>query len=141
MTITPADVMRHIHNHFVSASVCEAWELTDGVLSPSGWFDPGEWIAIPDAGAVTGVHQLDEYGHLPDLSDYRWTGDILLLAPPADFLRLCREIADWADKHPDVTAVSEHFGAYSRTQSSPAWEKVFAEALKPYRRVYPEVKC
>lgn len=141
MTITPADVMRHVRNHFVSAAVCGEWTLAGGILSPAGCFKPGEWIAIPDAGAVSGIHQLDEYGALPGLPDAGWSGPILLLAPPADFLRLCREIADWAERHPDVTAVSERFGAYSRTQTSPAWEKVFAEALTPYRRMYPEVNC
>ena len=77
---------------------------------------------------------------LPDAVDGSWRGLLHLLSPTADFLRLCRDIRDWADKHPDETLLTEKFGSYSRSQSSSAWEKVFERRLRPYLRMFPEVK-
>ena len=77
---------------------------------------------------------------LPDAADGSWRGLLHLLSPTADFLRLCRDIRDWADKHPDETLLTEKFGSYSRSQSSSAWEKVFERRLRPYLRMFPEVK-
>ncbi|MBQ8202221.1 MAG: hypothetical protein IJZ74_10715 [Clostridia bacterium] len=138
MIVTVSDVMRRVRNHFVTGFSDGQWVLSGGILSPAA-FSPGDWIAITQAGALCGVYQLDERGMLPDCADGQWDGRIWLLSPPADFLRLCREIAQWAAKHEDPTLVSERFGQYSRSQSSPAWERVFAAALAPYTRMYTEV--
>lgn len=139
MTVTVSDVMRRVRNHFALSYRDDAWTLENGVLAPDA-FAPGDWIAIVGAGSITGVYQLDEHGALP-LPDQRWTGRIWLLEPPADFLRLCREIGEWTESHPDPTTLSEHFGQYSRSQTTAAWERVFAAALHPYTRMYSEVKC
>jgi len=139
MTVTIPDVMRHVRNHFVTGSLAGSWSLTEGSISPSvSELIPGAWIAIPD-GPLRGVHQLDEYGALPDASDTAWTGRILLLEPPQDFLRLCSEIAQWAREHADPTLTSERFGEYSRQSTSGDWTQVFASTLAPYTRMYPEV--
>lgn len=139
MSVSVSDVMRHVRNHFVIGFADGNWQLQDGRLLPEIGLSPGAWIALTDADHLTGVHQLDEHGQLPHLPDNLWSGRLWMLAPPADFLRLCREISQWDDAHPDPTLVSERFGEYSRSQSGTAWQRVFASSLSPYFRMYPEV--
>ncbi|MBQ7850199.1 MAG: hypothetical protein IJ343_10785 [Clostridia bacterium] len=139
MNVTVPDVMRHVRNHFTTGSLKERWELSGGRLTPA-LFLPGEWIAVTGPDAPGGVYQLDETGAIPGAADAHWEGTILLLQPPEDFLRLCGEIDAWARQHPDPAARSERFGEYSRSSSGDSWTTVFADALAPYRRMYPEVK-
>lgn len=138
MTVTIPDVMRHVRNHFVSTRIDWLWQTVEGRLLPEGTFAPGEWIAILD-GPHAGVWQLDEYGAIPGAQDAQWTGRICLLAPPAGFLRLCSEIAEWAAAHPDPSLSSERFGEYSRTMTHTHWTRAFSPELAPYMRMYTEV--
>lgn len=138
MTVTIPDVMRHVRNHFPSAGFHEKWQLRAGLLTPET-FLPGEWIAITSQDAPQGVYQLDENGTLPGLADHAWEGNILLLEPPESFLRLCREIASWAQAHPDPAVTSERFGDYSRASSGESWTKVFAPQLAAFTHMYQEV--
>ena len=138
MNVTIPDVMRHVRNHFVTSRIDWSWRLSGGLLLPETSFRPGEWIAILD-GPVRGVWQLDETGAIPGAADAAWEGRICLLEPPAGFLRLCGEIAEWAAKHADPTLISERFGEYSRSHASGDWTQVFASALAPYTRMYTEV--
>ncbi len=140
MTVTVSDVMRRVRNYFVMGYADDTWTLEGGVLSP-GTLHPGDWVAITGAGSMSGVYQVDIGGTLPIARSQTWTGRIWRLAPPEDFLRLCGEIAEWAESHPDPTTLSEHFGQYSRSGSSTAWERVFAARLQPYVRMFSEVKC
>ena len=138
MKVTIPDVMRHVRNHIVTARLSGAWQTEKGKLSPNDHFDPGAWIAI-QGGPLRGVHQLDEFGAIPGAEDAVWVGIICLLQPPADFLRLCGEIAAWAAQHePGLT--SERFGEYSRTLAHTDWRRAFSPALAPYMRMYSEVK-
>lgn len=139
MIVTVPDVMRRVRNYFLDRSIHREWLLEGGVLYPRDMVAPGTWIAIAD-GPVHGVYQLDENGAIPNLPDRQWTGTIHLLAPTPAFLRLCGEIADWADKH-DPTLTSERLGQYSHSHAPAAWESVFTAALAPYMRMYPEVKA
>lgn len=139
MSIAVSDVMRHVRNHFVTGYADFTWKTIDGPVQPELGLTPGTWIAITGADAISGVYQIDEHGAISGIPDGQWTGRIWFLSPPAAFLRLCREIDDWVKAHPDPTLVSEKFGAYSRSQSSAAWQRVFASALSPYMRMYPEV--
>ncbi len=139
MIVTVPDVMRLTRAYFPISHLDCNWAVTEGHLSPEA-FLPGEWIAIEHDGPA-GVYRLDARGRLPDVADTRWQGRIWRLSPPADFLRLCEEIAEWAAKHPDPTLASEQFGAYHYTRSASSWAEAFAAALRPYVRMYTEVNC
>ena len=130
MTVTVQDVMRQMRNYFIASTLTGTFTVADGIIDLDPPLAPGAWVAIEGSGSLDGVHQLDENGKLPDAADGSWRGLLHLLSPTADFLRLCRDIRDWADK----------FGSYSRSQSSSAWEKVFERRLRPYLRMFPEVK-
>ncbi len=127
MNVTVPDVMRYVRNYFVSSHFHGSWRLNDGKLQEE-MFRPGEWIAVLD-GPVHGVWQLNEQGAIPGLPNAEWTGRTCLLTPPPDFLRLCRDIADWADKHPAPGTTGDALG----------WTKAFASALAPYQRMFAEV--
>ena len=128
MTVTVQDVMRQMRNYFIASTLTGTFTVADGIIDLDPPLAPGAWVAIEGSGSLDGVHQLDENGKLPDAADGSWRGLLHLLSPTADFL------------HPDETLLTEKFGSYSRSQSSSAWEKVFERRLRPYLRMFPEVK-
>lgn len=141
MTVKVSDVMRHVRNHFIRTPMERDWAHVGGTLTPAEGLKAGAWIAVCDApDAPCGVFQLDEKGGIPDLDDRRWHGVVCLLDPPADFLRLCGDIACWAAANPDVGVTGERLGAYSVTRKALTWEEAFASALAPYRRMFAEVR-
>lgn len=140
MTIKVSDVMRHIRNHFVRDRIAGDFRHAGGKLTPANDFAPGMWIAITGSGTPQGVYQLDENGGIPDLGDMDFTATIYRLDPPADFIRLCGDIGCWAAATPDPTVSSEKLGEYSVSRRAVSWESAFASALKPYLRMFPEVK-
>ena len=148
MTVKVSDVMRHVRNHFVQRSITGDWTHQNGTLTPSEALSPGMWIAVPGqergreeaSAAPRGVYQLDEKGGIPDLGDAAWTGTVCLLAPPADFIRLCGDIACWAAANPDPAVTDEKLGQYSVSRQALSWQEAFAPALAPYRRMFPEVQ-
>lgn len=140
MTVKVSDVMRHVRNHFIHSSVTGTWAQQSGTLTPAADLTPGMWIAVSGPDAPGGVYQLDENGGIPGLEDCCFQGTVYRLAPPADFLRLCGDIACWAAANPDPTAESEKLGAYTVTRRSCTWQEAFAPALAPYRRMYQEVQ-
>lgn len=142
MQVKVSDVMRHVRNYFIREAHTASWSLADGVLTPADHFAPGQWIAIAasDAASPRGVFQLDDKGGLPGCPPQQWDGTIFRLDPPADFLRLCGEIAHWAERNPDPAAESEKLGVYSVTRRCTTWQAAFASALAPYRRMFPEVQ-
>ena len=139
MTVKVSDVMRHVRNHFIRDSLCATWHHAGGTLTPTEHFQPGMWIAITGNNAPTGVFQLDEQGGIPGLEDITWTGRVYRLNPPADFIRLCGDIACWAAANPDVAITGEKLGEYSVSRRAVTWQEAFAPALAPYRRMYAEV--
>lgn len=139
MTVKVSDVMRHVRNHFIRDSLCATWHHAGGTLTPTEPFRPGMWIAITGNNAPTGVFQLDEQGGIPGLEDITWTGRVYRLNPPADFIRLCGDIACWAAANPDIAITGEKLGEYSVSRRAVTWQEAFAPALAPYRRMYAEV--
>lgn len=136
MTILVSDVMREVKNHFPQEKVTGCWTVTEGKLSPMKW-EEGCWLALGKCCPQPGVYQVGEDGSI-DMKDASWYGEIWLLRPPKDFLKLCEEIAAWA-KGQNLGIEKESFGVYSVTRSS-GWQQAFARALRPYRRMYEEVQ-
>lgn len=147
MTVTTADVMRHIRNHFVTGRTDGQWTVEGGVLQGSASLTPGQWIAVTGGTPCDGVHQLDDAGAIPGVADGTFTGCVWLLQPPQDFLRLCEEIAAWAQQQPLPGLRQESFGAYSRTAATASdgapvsWEALFRDRLTPWRRMFAEVNA
>ncbi len=83
--------------YFIASTLTGTFTVADGIIDLDPPLAPGAWVAIEGSGSLDGVHQLDENGKLPDAADGSWRGLLHLLSPTADFLRLCRDIRDWAD--------------------------------------------
>ena len=142
MTVKVSDVMRHVRNHFIVDAIQGDWQEAQGRLTPADQLSPGMWIAVTgaDSGAPSGVYQLDENGGIPGLDDMSWRGTVYRLNPPADFLRLCGDIACWAAANPDPAVSGEKLGAYSLSRKAITWEAAFTSALTPYKQMFTEVK-
>lgn len=139
MTVKVSDVMRYCRNHFITGALTGHWRHEGGVLTPADSLAAGMWIAVTGPDAPGGVYQLDEQGGVPGLADVQWSGTIYRLNPPADFIRLCGDIGSWAAANPDPAVSGEKLGEYSVSRKADSWESVFAPALAPYRRMFPEV--
>ena len=136
--------MAHTRSYFETWRAWGGFTVTGGQLTPEAP-EPGEWVAIAGAGTASGVWQADESGLLPEVPDMSFTGTVWHLAPPADFLRLCDEIAAWQEKHPRTACLTETVGGYTRTMAQgrhgPAdWTELFAPELARWRRMLTEVK-
>ena len=144
MTIKVSDVMRHVRNHFIQSASTGSFRQAGGMLMPSTGaaddFTPGMWVAIVSADGPQGVFQLTDQAGLADTPDTTFSGTVYVLNPPADFIRLCGDIACWAAANPDPAVSAEKLGEYSVSRRAVTWESAFALALAPYRRMFPEVQ-
>lgn len=146
MTISVPDLMRETRNFFPAAAMDGPWTLQGGALTPADDFHTGDWVAVTGSLYNNGIFQLGEGCVIPGAADETWHGRVWLLAPPADFLALAREVGLWARQQGSPAAVKESFGAYSRelatdSQGRPiTWQAYFAPRLLPWRKMYTEVK-
>lgn len=143
MIDTVAEVMRYCRHYFPVDYTDGQWQLTGGALLPEDEDRTDGLIAITGSVHHNGVWLLQDGGIDTD-TDESWQGRVWLLAPPEDFLALCREIDQWRALHPVQTAKSEKFGeyeiSYAGADGSPmTWQEVFVKRLRPYLRMFPEV--
>ena len=142
MTDTVAAVMRHVNNFFLREAVEGVFTISgDGVLSPSV---DAPFIAVTGSAWHDGL-----YNSASDMkTDHKETfeGTVWALSPPAQFLDLCKEIEAYEAKNPTGAPVSESFGGYSYSRGTSGqsgcaitWREAFAEALRPYKRMFSEV--
>lgn len=145
MTVTIPQIMRDIRNGFPAWMREGTWQIQSGTLTPSDALPDEGWVVLEGTACQDGIHQVSKGGVVEGAADERWTGRVWLLAPPEDFLALCRQIIDWAAQAPEAGVLRESFGAYSRTAVTTGgrpvtWQEAFAQALRPYRRMFSEVK-
>lgn len=149
MTVSVGQVMRSINNFFESGYRATTYTIKDGQLLPHELFADGMYIAITGSVFHDGVWQLGENGYLRDypemVSNETFFGRVYFLHPPRDFMKLCADISEFAQKTPVGGLQSESFGEYSMTRANGknggilTWQEAFADALKPYRCMYSEV--
>lgn len=151
MAIDIADVMAECRNHFQDADtpyIEGEFALVDGVLTPSDGLASGDYIAITGSHLNDGVYlpTVDNDGfHLADAEDETFTGRVWILHPPRKFISLVAEIIAYATANAPTAITSESFGGYSRSMATNSagavigWQSVFADRLRPYRRMYKVV--
>ena len=137
--VNVGDVMRACRHFFPVSFTHGAWTVAGGRFTPADQVQPGDWIAVSGSMHNDGVFRLDDQGALPGARDESFTGSVWRLAPTQAFLDLCEEIAAYDQAHPASSVTSERFGQYSATHAPGGWEAVFAERLRPFRRMFPEV--
>lgn len=146
---TVADVMRHVNNFFETGYRATTYSISGGILSPNDVLRPGMWIYISGSFFWDGVWKIGEgwklEGAPENAADDTFVGRVYFLAPPADFLALCDEIAEYNEKNAVSPYQSESFGEYSYTRATGkdggvlGWQQAFADRLRPFRRMFTEV--
>lgn len=142
-------VMKECRNFFEAGYLKTTFTIEGGVISPSSIFPAGSYIAIEGSTFYTGVFRVAADGVLEgipvDSFTDTFTGRVWFLRPPAGFVELCKEIAEFSEKTPKGAFQSESFGDYSYTRAtgknggSMTWQEHFAERLAPYRHMFTEV--
>ena len=149
MNASVGAVMRQINNYFETGYRAARFSIEGGRLKPENCFAPGMYVLVTGSIFYNGVWQLGNglalQGAAEDLPDETFFGRVYFLRPPAEFLRVCDDIAVFAQKTPDGALQSESFGEYSMTRATGrdggilTWAEAFADRLAPYRRMFTEV--
>lgn len=143
MSVSVAAVMRHCRNFFPTGYADGTFRITGNVLADVD----SPWVFIQGSRYHDGVWRVLD-GYLTERSvegmcDEEFTGRVWLLAPPDDFLAICKAIREYDEKNPVGAYASETFGAYSYSRGAAGkdagWAAVFAAQLAPYRRMLSEV--
>lgn len=131
-------ICRHIRNYFPTESVEGVFRIENGLISPDDILENGCCYLISGSRYNDGVHIHPDIG----LKDEEFEGKVTMMAPPADFLELCREIEDWERENQQLSGVfvSESFGGYSYKRAEnggcPAtWRTVFRDRLNDFRKL------
>lgn len=129
------EICAHIRNYFPGECRDGEFTVKDGCLLDCGFLSG--YYYIEGSRFNNGVHLHPSQR----LADETFTGRIMLMNPPADFLSLVRDIEDWRAANPAVPAqfISERLGDYSYTRPNRSgtpidWQTVFKTRLDVYRK-------
>lgn len=151
MAIDIADVMAECKNHFQDATtpyIEGDFVVVDGVLTPNDGLTEGDYIAITGSRLNDGVYLpavTDGAFAITNADDEAFTGRVWILHPPRRFIALVAEIAAYATANAPSSVTSESFGNYSRSMATNSagaplgWQAVYADRLRPYRRMFKVV--
>lgn len=112
------------------------WEIVGGTLTVSDVRD-GQYVRIFGSVFNDGVYKYP----LAGLTDETFTGCVIPLAIPRVILTLAEEIETWSEKNQPTVFTSESFGGYAYSKATKAngtaagWREVFADDLKPYKKM------
>ena len=135
--MTIYEIMRYIRNFFPVSedAITGQFTVSDGTLLGH---DLEGFVLIEGSRFNDGVCEFPTH----ELRDETFTGLITPLAPPADFLQLCRDIITWDKTYREAMHrpfKSESFDGYSYTMDAAGdaadWRRVWASELNPYRRI------
>ena len=148
-------ICNHVHNYFTGAAHPGTYTITGGSLSVD-FLKEGQRFHIVGSDLNDGVYTWHASGIKDDddsapaeLRDEVFSGSILPMAVPREFVLLASEVAAWVQEYGSKVLSpyqSESvIGVYSYTKAgtggnadggngSPTWESVFASRLNPYRR-------
>lgn len=146
MSVSVAAVMRQCNNHFVDSYVDGTFRIANNVLEGIDQCSLSRFVYISGSLYHDGVWEICFgclTGHsVEGLRDETFEGRVWMLAPPADFLDLCKEISEFDEKNPIGAYASESFGEYSYTRTGNGiigWKSAFADRLSRYRKMFTEV--
>ena len=147
MAVSVAAVMRQCRNFFETGYIDGTFRITGNALSGA---DVSGMVYISGSHHHNGVWEISQ-GYLTGrtvegLPDEEFEGRVWILNPPEEFLDLCKTIREYEEKNPVGAYVQERFGEYSYVRNTHrdgmivGWMSAFAEDLRPYRRMYTEVR-
>lgn len=138
MENTITEMCQAIRNYFVVCTHSGTFEIKSGSIT-APFLSPGQYFCICNSFFNDGVHLYPAH----DLRNETFTGDILVMDLPQDFLQLAEEIKAWRERYetPDGPALSpfsaESFGEYKykRGDNAASWITVFGSRLSAYRKI------
>ena len=132
------EIMKSIKNFFLTGEIyIDNFTIKDGSLSLP-FVEEGTYILIKGSKRNDGVYKY------PDntLEDETFRGEIAILSPPRDFIKLCDEISEFNKKMANIGPyASESFGGYSYTIEKNAngsrvtWQDAFRTRLNTWRKI------
>lgn len=141
MAATIGSVMRHCRNYFEAGYLDGTFAIRNGSIDHPALTD-GRYIAIQGSARNDGVHRIGTDALVTE----DFTGRVWVLSPPAAFVDLCGQIAEYDAKNPAGALQSESFGNYSYTRAGDSatggaatWQTAFARQLADYQRITSEV--
>lgn len=113
--------------------------ISGGSIAPLDFLKEGQYFRIVGSAFNDGVHQYP----VADMADETFTGAVWAMAVPPAVVALADRIKAYCESDAGKPSPfsSESFGGYSYTKATGAngapvtWEKVFANDMKPYRRM------
>lgn len=145
----------HVHNYFTGSAHPGTYTITGGALAVD-FLKEGQRFHIVGSDLNDGVYtwhaagiKNDDDDEAAQLQDETFSGSILPMAVPREFILLASEVAAWVQEYGSKVLSpyqSENvIGVYSYTKASgsgsgdggsasPTWESVFASRLHPYRK-------
>lgn len=135
------EIMRHIKNFFPYQRFEGCFTIKDGRISLPSSFS-GSYILIEGSAFNDDVYNISELMETWELKDETFTGALVALRPPRDFLILVEEMKAWQTKHGNRGPYSsESFGGYSYTRAvnrdgnAAGLFEQFASRLNTWRKV------
>lgn len=113
------------------------FEVKNGVLAPLDFLTEGQYFRIIGSKYNDGVYAYPD----ANLVDEDFSGAVLAMKVPPDFLKLCCEIGEYEEKYGSTAYVSESWGGYSYTlptgeNGAPmSWNERFAKRLARWRKM------
>lgn len=134
------EVMKHIRNFFPDVEKIEnkCFKIEDGVIVLDS-VKTGQYFLIEGSIFNDGVHC---YTSALRLKDEEFTGNVVPLKIPQDFLSLVSEIEEWNEKNGAVGAyTSESFAGYTYQRATNSagnaisWKDAFRSRLNTWRKI------
>ena len=131
------EVMKHIKNFFVVPGARQegSFEIVNGSITGLSILE-GQYFLVEGSVLNDGVHLYNE-----SLKDETFTGAIVPLAVPNDFLLLVKEIKEYTENDKPGPFQSESFGGYSYSRYTDGkggladWTTVFKRRLNAWRKL------
>lgn len=134
------ELCAELRNYFVVEIHEGTFTINGGEIAPLDFLQEGQYFRIVGSVFNDGVYR---WGSTSLLTDETFKGTIWAMAVPPDVVALADEIKAYceSDNRKASPYTSESFGGYSYTKATDengapiGWQKVFANRLKPYRRI------
>lgn len=127
-------IMAAVHNYFETGMAEGDFPVREGSLVLPFPLPFGAFLLLRGTGTEDGLYPCLRLGG----PDRTVSGRVWVLEPPADFRRLCRDIADFCEQYPPDPYRKERLGEYS-CEKGGDWRTAFAARLLPYTRMASEV--
>lgn len=138
-------ILKYLNNSFYKTCEGDTFTIMDNKIIVNGKYIVGQYIKIQGSLLNDGIYKVvnvaDNEITIEGANTEEFVGVIYGLAIPKDIINLETKIKEYMATNKNNSIVSESFGNYSYTKGTnkngnvATWKDVFAEDLKPYRKI------